>query len=78
MPKRKSRLTLKNPFYVKPVRLSKIGQFRLKDAVRVYLGHLHNELLRTGKLPSEDFKAVKVTMNDFADQIDKKAVVRVK
>jgi hypothetical protein len=69
---------LQNPFYVKPARLSSAGIITFKEAVRVYLGSLQTDLMRRHMAPSESFHPVKVTMEDFAEQMDKQAVIKLK
>lgn len=78
MPMKRKRLTIRNPYYVKPARLTRTGRLTAKEAVRVYLGNLRVALLRAGKLPSEDFTKAKVTMGDFAEQLDKQAYVQLR
>jgi hypothetical protein len=69
---------LTNPFYVKPARMGRAGTTTFKEAARVYFQKLDVGMLRMGMVPSDAYRAGKATLDDFAKQMDRQAVIKLK
>jgi hypothetical protein len=69
---------LPNPFYVKPARLDRSGQTSFKEAARVYFQKLDVGMLRMGMVRNDAYRVGKATLDDFAKQMDRQAVIKLK